>query len=412
MRAFVIIAWRNVWRKWRRSLLTAAVISIGFAALIFIWGISDGVNETMLENYTSNLVSHIQIHKKGFLPDMKIFLALDDPDKLVSGIASMREIEGATERIESNVFLSFGDRTARAILIGVDPSREAVTTSLWKAIRSGRYLEPCDTAAIIVGQAFADRLQVPLGGAISVISQAADGSIGAAKYKLVGVYNTGTGAFEKNYVFTTLAAARDLFSLGNRSTCIAIRTSDRHVAAQLMNKLAGKVDLTKNEISDWWQIVPELRMSYNLREAMVHFLLIMTFLIVAASIFNTILISVIERTAEFGVIMALGTKPRQIVILVLLESLILGLVGVVGGLIVGNSIIALLQRTGLDLTAYIAITQATPAIPSVIYPVLKISRVFFTAALLLIFSLLAAFYPAIYTIRLKPAEAIRQRGTV
>src|SRR3989338_4058340 len=251
MKSFIRIAWRNIFRNWRRSIFTIAAISVGLAALIFIWGFMYGTNEQMIDNSTSYLSGHLQIHKKGFHKDMSIFFALDNPQAVLSKLPALKEIKNYAQRIEGQALFSAGEKPAGAVLVGVEPEKEIKVTTLWQAVKTGRYLEPADTSAIVIGSAFAPPLKIFLGGEGAVLTQAADGSLGAAKYKVVGIYSTGTDTFDGVYAFITLPAAHDLYALWERATGIVMTAQNRSVVPRLKNSLAKEFDPQRFEVLDW-----------------------------------------------------------------------------------------------------------------------------------------------------------------
>ena len=413
MKAFFKIAWRNVLRNWRRSLLTLLVIAIGLAGLIFTWSLVDGTAEQMIGNYTDYLTGHVQIQKKGFQKEMSIFLALDNPREIIAKISQDPGIKNFTERIAGRAFISLGEKSIGMVLIGVDPSSEVRVTNLWQAMIAGRYLEPKDRSSIVLGKAMSIRLGANLGDKVAVITQAADGSLGAASYKVVGIYNTGTGAIEGTHAFITLPAARDLFALEGRSTAIVIKAENRKAVSYLKSSLLTMFDPKEVEVLDWGQIIPELLRSIKVREGVANLVLLNVFLIVASGILNTILMAVLERRREFGILMALGTRGYQIVTMVVLESVLLGVVGIIGGSVLGGAVVLILDITGFDLSSYAKyLGTGTPAIPSIIYPIITMERLFILAAMVLMVAVLAAFYPAVKAAALKPAPAIRQMETI
>ena len=413
MRTFFKIAWRNVLRNWRRSLLTLLVIAVGLAGLIFAWALADGTAEQLIGNYTDYLTGHVQIQKKGFQKEMSIFLALDNPREIIAKISQDPEIKSFTERIAGRAFISFGEKSVGMVLVGVDPSSEVRVTNVWQAMIAGRYLEPKDRASMVLGKAMSIRLGANLGDKVAVITQAADGSLGAASYKVVGIYSTGTGAFGGTYAFITLPAARDLFALEGRSTAIVIKAENLKAVSYLKSSLRTMFNPQKIEVLDWGQITPELLRTFKVREAVAYMVLLIVFLIVASGILNTILMSITERTREFGVMMALGTRGYQVIILIILESFLLGMAGILGGSILGSAVVSILNITGIDLIRFVKyLGTGTPAIPSIVYPIITIERLFILAAMVLLVAVLAAFYPAVKAAALKPAPAIRQMETI
>ncbi len=414
MKLFLRMAWRNVLRNWRRSLLTVGSIAVGLAGLIFIWACVEGTNEHMISSSVDNLTGHLQVHRRGFYKDRNLYFALDDPRGIMARLSRFRGISGMAERIEGKVFLLFQERSTAAVLIGIEPSEEAKVTSLWKAVSVGRYLQTSDTSAILIGKIMSRQLKANLGDEISVITQAADGSIGAARYKVVGIYSSaGSDGLSLKYAFINLNAARDLFSLWGRSTGIVIKAKNRIMVPFLLNAVINTLGSQDVEVMDWWQLAPDLVNSYNMRQVFAYLTLLTVFLIVASGITNTILMSVTERMREFGIMMALGTRGYQIIIIIMLESLFLGAVSIILGGAVGSAVVSICAINGISFTHYANYLEAGDmSFPLVVYPLLTFERLFVLSAIVLLVSVLAAVYPAIKAARLKPIAAIRQVETI
>jgi len=414
MKFFIRMAWRNVFTNWRRSLLTGGSIAAGLAGLIFIWACVEGTNEQMINGYVDNLTGHLQVHRRGFYKDRDIYFALDDPRSIMAQLSRFPGISGLAERIEGKVFLLFRERSTDAVLIGVEPSEEVKVTNLWKSVKMGRYLQTSDTSAIVLGQDMSRQLKANLGDQIAVVTQAADGSVGAARYKVVGIYSPrGSDAFGSNYAFVNLNAARDLFALWGRSTGIVIRANNRYTAYFLLNLIINMLGTRDFEVMDWWQLVPDLVNSYNMRKVFAYLTLLTVFLIVASGITNTILMSVTERMREFGIMMALGTRGYQIIIIIILESLLLGAISIVVGGIIGAGIVSIFNITGISFNPYARYLESGALyFPLVVYPLLTFQRLCILSAMVLLVSVLAAVYPAIKASRLRPIAAIRQVETI
>jgi len=411
VKTFIKIAWRNIFRNWRRSFFAILAIATGLGALIFVWAFVDGTNQQEVSTYTSFLSGHIQIHKTGFQRELSVFRALDNPSAILSEIAHQENIEEFSERIEQRVLLSFADKTSGAILMGVDPEKESKITTLWKMMEHGRFLGPADQSGIVVGKDLAERFNLSLGSEVSVLAQAADGSLGAAKFKVIGIYHSGIDTIDRVYVFVTLPAAQDLFALWGRATGIVIKAKKIESVTNLQSSLSKELG-QGIEVLDWRKIIPELETSVILHEVEATIILAIVFLIVAIGILNTVLMSVVERVREFGIMMALGTANLQITMLVVMEAFLLGTVGVILGGVGGLIVTSILGKRGIDLTSYMEFLQASPRTPDIIYPILRLDRIILLAGLVLMVTIFASIYPAVKAARYQPVVAIRTGETV
>jgi len=413
------LAWRNVLRNRRRSLNTIIAISVGLASLIFVWGFIDGMNEQTIENNTTYLTGHLKIHQTGFHEDKALYLAMPQNSSLETLFNEMDHIVAVTPRIADKAMLS-GDKDARGVkVIGIDPVQEAKVTTIAKAIIDGRFLTADDLNSILLGDNLAARAGLRVGDQAVLITQARDGSLAADKYNIVGLYNTGIDMIDATHVFIPLPAAQELYSLWGQITEWATRIDDRSlaedIARQIKTKLqAENIDNTAMsesnpgyEVLTWKQLLPELVQMVRFHEVITYIVVLIVIIVVAVGVANTILMAVMERTREFGIMLALGTSQGQIIHVVLLESLLLGLIGLFFGSLLGLGITSYFGAVGIDLTAYTLAMETMPGLSGNVYPMIRWDHVMLVSVVTILTSIIPAFYPAWRVSRLQPVEAIR-----
>lgn len=403
---FVRLAARNVLRNRRRSIITAAAITLGLAALIFLWAFIDGVNEQMIENSTSYLSGHLQIHRAGYHEDRTLDLLLADPDRVEAHLRKQPEVEAFSRRMEGNALLSAGEKSRGVMVVGIDPDREAKVTTLSRALKSGRFLAPNDRDAIVLGDLSAAALNAEVGSEVVLLTQAADGSVGAGRYRVQGIFDTRMDMIDGLYVFLPLGAAQELYASGSRVTSIAARLKQRDTAAFVVARLQQALGATE-EVLGWDKLVPNVTQSVSFHEVIGYVLLLVLFVVVAVGITNTMLMAVLERTREFGVMMALGTNQLQIMRLIFYEACLLGSAGLVTGGLIGGALSGYFASRGMDLSRYARAVETMPGLTSIIYPFPRADRVLLLSALVFVTAIVAALYPASRAVRLAPVEAIR-----
>jgi len=400
------LAWRNVLRNRRRSANTIIAISVGLAALVFIWGFIDGMNEQTIENNTSYLTGHLKIHKTGFHADKALYLAMPRDPVVQARLNDVQHVVAVAPRIEDQALLS-GDKEARGVkVIGIDPALEPKVTTIAKAIVAGRYLLSDDENTILLGDNLAARAGLQVGDQAVLVTQARDGSLAADRYTVVGLYNSGIDMIDASHVFIPLAAAQELYSLWGQITEWAVRIDERKLAGNIATQLAA--DLGAGfEVLSWQQLLPGIVQMVRFHEVMTYIVIFIVVVVVAVGVANTILMGVMERTREFGVMLALGTSQRQIIQVVLLESLLLGIMGLLLGLFLGLGITFYYGTTGIDLTQYTLAMETMPGLSGNVYPLIRWDHVLVVSSVTLLISILPAFYPAWQVSRLQPVEAIR-----
>ena len=260
--------------------------------------------------------------------------------------------------------------------------------------------------AILLGDNLAARAGLSVGDQAVLITQARDGSLAADRYRVVGLYNSGIDMIDAIHVFIPLSAAQELYSLWGQITEWAARIDERQRAASIAVRL--QADLGSGfDVLTWKQLLPEMVQMIRFHEVMTYIIIFIVIVVVAVGVANTILMAVMERTREFGVMLALGTSQRQIIQVVLLESMLLGLIGLLLGALFGLGITAYYGATGIDLTQYTLAMETMPGLSGNVYPMVRWDHVFLVSLVTLLISILPALYPAWQVSRLQPVEAIR-----
>ncbi len=403
---FLKLAWRNIFRNYRRSLITSFTIIVGVSALIFIWGYVDGINEQMIENSTRYLSGHLQIHQKGYHEERALYLALEYTDDIRTMLLKEPHLESIAPRLEDKALISRGDKSMGIIVVGIDPEEEAKITTLSLTVKKGKYLASGDKDAILLGDKTAKILNASINDEVVLITQASDGSIGAGRYRVKGVFDTGIDMIDGAYVFLPINTAQELYVLPGRVTALAARLDSRQASSEVSARLGVQLG-PSYEVLGWKELLPSVVASAELHEVVAYIILIVVFLVVGVGITNTILMAVMERTREFGVMMALGTKRGQIILIVLYEAMLLGLFGLLLGNIIGVTILLYFAKEGIDLGQYVRAMETMPGLSGLVYPLLRIDRLLVISGLVFIVGLAASFYPAWRASRLRPVEAIR-----
>lgn len=400
---FLKIAIRNILRNRCRSSLTIAAIAIGFASLVFIRAFVDGSHYQMIENYTDLLSGHIQIHALGFQSDMSLSKNIANPGRISATLKNTPSILASTNRIKDFVLLSSAQNSQGALLIGVDPQNEVRVSKLHKRIRSGKFLE--NKEQIVIGKSLAASLKVVLNDKIVIMAQGFDGSLCSGIYRISGLIDTGAEEIDKNVALITLAAAQELLVMENRVSEIALRTNNVETADLAAAQIQKIINDPQLEILSWAKISPIITQWVEFDVAFIDIILFVVLLVVAAGILNTLMMGILERIREFGIMLALGTKRYQIMLLVTLESIILGIAGLFIGSLSSVALILYFGTKGIDLSKF-STALNNYYTGSTIFTRLTFGPLFLYGAVVLVTSIIIALYPAWKAANLKPTEAI------
>ncbi len=398
------LAARNVLRNRRRSVITALSIAVGLAALTFLWAFIDGMNLQMVENSTRLFAGDAQVHRTGYHADPSLDRAFDDGARLLDQVRADPQVKAATLRLESTALASRGDKSRGIMAYGVDPRAEPAVSDLFKAIVAGRALDGAD--GVLVGEQLADALGAHAGDELVLLGQGYDGSVASARLVVRGIYRSQIDELDGYVVVMPLATMQDFLSAPGAATAIAVKLHDRSRLAVASAALQQRVG-AGHEVVGWPVLLPMVTVSVRYHEVMGYVVLVIFFVMVAAGVANPVLMAVLERTREFGVLLALGTSQARLLRMVLYEAVLLGIAGLVAGNLVGLSVTVLFSRLGIDLSAFAAGLRSMPGLSDVIYPVVRLERSALISALVFLIAALVALYPAVKAATLEPVAAIR-----
>jgi putative ABC transport system permease protein len=399
------LAWRNVLRQRRRTLLTFCIVAVSVAALVWTWAFMDGQNTTMLNVNAGHITGHLQLSRKGFDARPSFDLAFN-PIELGTRWKDDPDIVAAAPRLETGVLLA-SDSNARGVyLMGVEPTHEPKVTSLHEKMVEGRYFKRGDRGGMVLGRSMAELLGVKLGSKVAVLTEGMYGSTGAASYVVQGIFDTGNEVVNRLHVFVSLDDARDLLSTGDEVVKVAVRLTDAALADRQANTMASAVG-ERFEVLPWRTLLPELAEAVRFHEVVSLVIMAVVFAIASLGIVTTLMMSVRERVPQFGVMLALGTSRGQVFRGIVFEGLITALVGCVAGLAAGAALVLWVAHTGIDLSEHGEGIQSQEGLTNVLYPVFSVGRMLLVAGVVMVVAAAAAVYPAWAAARLVPVRALR-----
>ncbi|MEW6703609.1 MAG: ABC transporter permease [Pseudomonadota bacterium] len=400
------LAARNVLRNRRRSLITVLAIAIGLAALTFLWGFTDGMNQQMVENSTRYFAGDAQVHRKGYHSDPSLDLAFEDGARMLQQVKADPAVRSATLRLESTALASREDKSRGVMVVGVDLGTEPQVSDLFKAIVAGSPLAGEQDAAVLIGDQLAAALGARAGNELVLVGQTYDGSVASARLTVRGVYRTQIDELDGYVVVMPMAVVREFSAAPQAGTAVVLRLNDRSQLGTAAASLKLRIG-AGYEVVGWPQLLPLVSVSIRYHEVLSYVVLLVFFVTVAAGVANPVLMAVLERTREFGIMLALGTGQAKLLRLVLYEAMLLGLAGLLLGNSLGLSVTALLGRTGIDLSAFASGLRIMPGLSDIVYPVVRADRSVMISALVFGVAALVALYPAVRAATLEPVAAIR-----
>jgi ABC-type lipoprotein release transport system permease subunit len=410
------LAWRNLWRNPRRTLIAMAAIGFGYAMLLFVACLMAGLRQQMIETGTSLVLSDIEVHAPAYYPKRSIHQTLGgrqgtNVGALLTAIAADPRVYAASPRVYGYGLVSATNQSAGAQILGVVPNQEQKVTALQTRIVKGSYLTERMPKGIVMGDKFATMIGVGVGSEIILLTQAADGSMGNDLYTVVGIFYTGIDAIDRGLVLMSLSSLQELLRLpAVRIHEVGIKlhaiTEATTTAAALGVQLSKIVPV---RVRAWPELVPELADYVQFNRGVTFILFFIFFLLAVIGIVNTMLMAVIERTRELGMLMAVGMRPVQVVGLILAEAAGLAAASLVLGGAIGAPLLWYLQVHGLNLGgAGGEVSLAGVVVGQHWYGQQDFSAYSQAALGLAVTALVSALYPALRAARFRPTEALRK----
>ncbi len=398
------LAWRNIWRNKRRSLIVVGSVVVGVVALIFIDGLNNGFISQMLFNQVNLNISHIQIHKKGFNDNKVIQSFIPDKKEVERVLLNNSKVKYFSERVVAFGLVSSAISSSGVFILGINPDDESKITTISKSIIKGKYFSG-KQREIVIGNKLAEKLKVDLGGKVIALSNRPDGSIGSEVFRVVGIFRSPSSEFNKAYIFVPIKTLQNMLGIGNKIHEFAIITTDYKIAEEVKKEIREELD-DNYEVLSYRDILPLLIMQMELYKETMYIINMIIGLALIFGIINSMLMAVFERINEIGVLMAIGMKNGKIFMMILLESLLIGLLGTALGLITGIGLTEIISINGIDFSLF-AKSLESWGIGAIIYPKLTLENLIATLLMIPFITVAGAVYPAWKAIKLEPVYAIR-----
>jgi ABC-type lipoprotein release transport system permease subunit len=400
------LAWRNLWRHKRRTWLTASAIAFATTLLVFMITLQLGAYDMMIDTSLRVFTGQMQVQRAGYHAKPQMRTAVPDAQALAARLRAASGLGGIAVRAQGFALASSASRSYGVPVIGVEPAFESRVSTLPRLIRQGRYLSSDQAQEAVLGAALARNLKLKIGDELTLLGSGKDGSIAATIVPVVGIFESGNPELDRYLVQLPLRTFQEVFTMGNDAHAIVVSGPGHETIPQTKAMVSAQLAPDSGlMVLDWEQLIPGLRQLIQADMVQNWITYIALILIVTLSIMNTFLMSVLERTREFGIMLALGSSPRRIGAVVLLESVYLTLLGLGIGMLLGGGIAVYLHYTGFSFPGMEEI-YAQFGLPGVIHPKLSFAGFTLGPAVIFVFTVLAALYPALRIRKLHPAEAI------
>lgn len=402
------ISWRNVWRKKGRSLTIVGAITLGMIAGLFSTAFMNGVSEQRIASAIKNEFSHIQIHQPHFKDNYDTRLYIQNPDSVIEVIRKNYPDARESDRLVIFSMANTAETGTGVKIVGVNPEMEQEVSGIPNEISEGDYLpqeKQGRNMPIVIGKELAEKLHARLGSKIVISLQKLDGSLTGGAFRVCGLYDLDNNAFEKMNVFVRKSDLADLTGIPkNASHEIAIFLHNDNEVENVKTELSRRF---KNlEVQSWSELSPELGYMTSVMDQYMYIFIVIILLALCFGIVNTMLMAVLERVKELGMLMAIGMNRRRIFAMIMLETVFLVMTGGFTGIVLGTLISKYFEYHAIDLSMY-SEGLSDIGYSSVTYTALDPQMIIIVGVLVIITGLFSAIFPAVKALKLNPSEAIR-----
>lgn len=406
MLLYLRLAWRNIWRHKRRTLIIVLSIAFTLALMMFYDGLIAGFQQAIYGNAIRVLGGNIQIHAVGFSSELgqNPLLPLSDDQAAVRAARANPLVAAASRRIVTGGLIANHKGALGVSVVGIEPELEQPVSLVAENVKQGRYLTAEDGDVMLIGKGMADALELQVGDRVSVAARGVHAQTLRRTLSVAGIYDLGMADLEKRSVYVSLSEAQSFLGMEGQSTEVMVTLQKIGQEAQVLPALRSTI--AGAEITSWQTNFPELESAITTKSGVMNIFGVIILVIAGIGILNQLLMAVYERTREIGVLGALGMKPGQISAIFLIEGLLIGLVGLAAGVALGLGINLAIGQVGLDYSQFTSLTSYMALIKERIYPSLGTEKLVQRGVTVVVVSLIAALLPAREAAQNEPAKSL------
>ena len=402
----VKLAWRNIFRNKRRTLIAATAIGIGLTALIFIDAFMIGMEETMIRTATASFLGDAQIHREGFRDEQEASMTIQALNEVTASLAEETIVQHFTQRVLVSGMITSPANVSAIHLVGVHPSTEKSLSLIDDAITKGAYFEGDNNRDVVIGAKLAEILETELGDRVVVtVAQTGTGELSQEMFRISGIYHFADEAMNSGMAFVRIQKAQEMLAIGNQVHEIAIKFTSIAYSQDTTLPFWDTYSQHGNEALSWTELMSQLTIVLEMTKYSKYIMGVILFGVVVFGIINTLFMSLYERMFEFGVLRAVGTRPFGMARVILFEAGALAIVSIGLGTLLGFVLTAVLAHVGID---YTGIEMMGVTMQEFIYPVMEIQQFIIYPIVVFIFTIIAGLYPARYVAKMAPVDAMRR----
>lgn len=400
------MAWRNIWRNRWRSLVIMLSVAIGLFAGLAVLSLYKGMMRSRIRTLIETETGHIQLHDSSFKKDMDPVYTLKDPDQLNTYLNGQPEISGYALRSLATGMLASASGSAGVQLLGVQAAAENAISRLGDKIKTGHLFDTTGKAEILIGKKLAKKLKLKTGSRVVLTFTDTSTTMVSAAFKVAGIYESDNAPLDERNVYMPLPLLNNLLQIGNHFHEVSLRLSHDESVDDLVSRL--RKHFPGYQIESWKDLSPETDLMTRTVDEMSYLIIIIILIALSFGIINTMLMAILERTREIGMMIALGTTRYRIFMIILLETLLLTLAGTPVGILIALLAIGYYHQNGLDLSGMGKEMMSSFGFETMIYPEFPFEKMAGVMTIVMITALAASLFPSINALRLQPADALKK----
>ncbi|MBN2159048.1 MAG: ABC transporter permease [Spirochaetes bacterium] len=408
MKTFILLGWRNLWRQKRRSLVVIVSITLGVLMMLFALGLMNGLIAQMLDNSISTKLGHIAIHKNGYFENMKLETNFLPDPRIEEVLRKDKDVVATAPRVKTFAMIRTSEASRGVIVFGVYPEKEKKASKINEYTlpdEGGTFLSDPNAMEILMSKSLAEKLDVYVGDKIVLIIQDSKNEMAGVGLTVKGFFQTPVQEYDNSVVYMGITRLQTITGLGDNISEIMVIATDKEIVDDVKTRLIKNIRNAALEVMTWKDMAPNLVSAIGLIDKMLYVYYAIFFITVVFSIANTLIMSIMERFHEIGVMKSIGTRPSQVFFIIMFEALNLGIVGLASGILFGVGLIAVLSFTGIDFSIFMDAMRQWGA-GSIVYPFVYAKDILVTLLVVECTTIIAAIYPAFKAARIKPLEAL------
>ena len=400
------LAWLNIWRNKRRTIITATSVFFAVLLAIIFRSLTDGVYDNMIHNVVSYSSGYLQIHQKGYWDEQSIDNTFEEDEQLYQEVLRNPKVTQIIPRLQTFALASNAEKTKGVLVLGIDPVKEKEVNNLHDKIVAGEYIENINDNSVVLGEGLASQLKLKVNDSLVLLGQGYHASSAAGKFRVKGLIKLGAIELNNNVVYMPLQQSQNMFGAENRLTSVSVMLDKSTDLEKLKHSLQQTINSDTYEVMSWKEMMPEMDQFIE-ADSTGHYIIIgVLYFIISFGLFGTLLMMIFERKHELGILIAIGMKKQLLALVLVLEAIMISLIGCITGVIAGFLVIKWFTAHPIHFTGELKDVYEDYGIESILY-FSSHEKIFIVQTLIvLLLSVLLACYPGYKVMKLKPVEAI------